>query len=67
MKVCSLTHEAAIRTSDIRDPDDLLAYVAGALKAQGRPVDSGMVVELEPLFHNVFLGGEIHQPHMGIS
>ncbi len=48
-----------MRTSDIRHPDDLLAYVAGALKAQGRPVDPGMVVELEPLFHEVFLGGEI--------
>ena len=48
-----------MRTSDIRDPDDLLAYVASALKAQGRPVDPGMVVELEPLFHDVFLGGEI--------
>ena len=48
-----------MRTSDIRDPDDLLAYIAGALKAQGRPVDAGMVVELEPLFRDVFLGGEI--------
>ena len=48
-----------MRTSDIRHPDDLLAYVAGALKAQGRPVEPGMVVELEPLFHDVFLGGEI--------
>ena len=34
-----------MRTSDIRHPDDLLAYVAGALKAQGRPVEAGMVVE----------------------
>ena len=48
-----------MRTSDIRHPDDLLAYVAGALRAQGRPVDAGMVVELEPLFRDVFLGGEI--------
>ncbi|MCZ6754648.1 MAG: hypothetical protein O7E49_04980 [Gemmatimonadetes bacterium] len=48
-----------MRTSDIRHPDDLLAYVASALEAQGRPVDPGMVVELEPLFHDVFLGGEI--------
>jgi broad specificity phosphatase PhoE len=48
-----------MRTSDIRDPDDLLAHVASALKTQGRPVDPGMVVELEPLFHEVFLGGEI--------
>jgi hypothetical protein len=48
-----------MQSSDIRDPDDLLAYVASALKAQGRPVDAGMVVELEPLFLDVFLGGEI--------
>ena len=48
-----------MRTSDIRHPDDLLAYVAGTLRAQGRPVDAGMVVELEPLFRDVFLGGEI--------
>ncbi len=51
--------KAAMRTSHIRDPDDLLAYIAGALEAQGRPVDAGMVVELEPLFRDVFLGGEI--------
>lgn len=48
-----------MRTSDIRDTDDLLAYIAGALETQGRPVDAGMVVELEPLFQDVFLGGEI--------
>lgn len=48
-----------MRSSDIRHPDDLLAYVAGVLEAQGRSVDAGMVVELEPLFHHVFLGGEI--------
>jgi len=48
-----------MRTSDIRDTDDLLAYIAGTLEHDGRPVEAGMVVDLEPLFRDVFLGGEI--------
>ncbi len=48
-------------SSDIRDSDDLLEYVARSLKEHGRTVDPGMVVDLEPLFRDIYLGGEINR------
>ncbi len=48
-------------SSDIRDSNDLLEYVARSLKVRGRTVDAGMVVDLEPLFRDVYLGGEINR------
>jgi len=48
-----------MNTSDIRQPDDLLAYIGRQLAAEGRQADPGIVVDLEPLFRDVFLGGEI--------
>ena len=48
-------------SSDIRDSDDLLEYVARSLKEHGRTVDPGMVVDLEPLFRDIYLGGETNR------
>lgn len=48
-----------MNTSDIRHPDDLLGYIGHQLMSEGRPVEAGMVVDLEPLFRDVYLGGEI--------
>lgn len=48
-------------SSDIRDSGDLLSYVAITLKSQGRDVDPGMVVDLGPLFEDIYLGGEINR------
>ena len=48
-------------SSDIRDSDDLLEYVARSLKEHGRTVDPGMVVDLEPLFREIYLGGETNR------
>jgi len=42
----------------IHDSHDLLCYVGDRLRAEGRTPDPGMVVNLEPLFEGVFLGGE---------
>ena len=59
-----LPRERGVATDDLkvgpdatalRDPSHTTQHEGGA----GRPVDAGMVVELEPLFRDVFLGGEI--------
>ena len=48
-------------SSDIRDSDDLLDYVARSLRAQGRSVEPEVEVDLEPLFRDIYLGGEINR------
>ena len=48
-------------SSDIRDSNDLLDYVARSLRAQGRSVEAGAEVDLEPLFRDIYLGGEINR------
>jgi hypothetical protein len=48
-------------SSDIRDSNDVLDFVARSLRAQGSPVDAGVEVDLEPLFRDIYLGGEINR------